>query len=153
MKTGDKIPDFALINQDGNEFKLSDVLGKQIIVLFFYPKDNTAGCTAEACAFRDAYQDFTEAGVKVIGISSDGVESHRGFADKHRLPFTLLSDPQGKVRKQLKVPGSLLGLLPGRVTYVVDKQGKVRHTFNSQLRPEAHVKEALEVIERISKEN
>lgn len=111
---------------------LAEYRGRPVVV-YFYPKDDTPGCTAEACAFRDQYQDFTQAGAEVIGISSDGPESHAHFAGKHRLPFVLLSDQGGAVRKAYGV-SAMLGLLPGRVTFVLDKSGTIRHMFSSQLR-------------------
>jgi len=148
IQVGDAAPDFTLPKQDGAPFKLTDVLGKGPVVLYFYPKDDTPGCTVEACSFRDAYEDFKDAGAEVVGISSDSAGAHRAFADKHRLPFTLVSDEGGKVRKRYGVPGSLLGLIPGRVTYVIDAGGVVRHVFNSQLNPAKHVREALEVLKK-----
>jgi peroxiredoxin Q/BCP len=145
IRVGDTAPDFTLPKQDGSSFTLKAVLGQKAVVLYFYPKDDTPGCTAEACSFRDAYEDFKEAGAEVVGISSDAADAHRAFADKHRLPFTLVSDAGGKVRKLYGVP-STLGLLPGRVTYVIDAGGVVRHVFNSQLNPTKHVREALDVL-------
>src|SRR5215467_3656989 len=129
---GDKAPDFTLPSQSGEQVRLYDRIGQRVVVLYFYPKDNTSGCTAEACAFRDSYEVFTDAGAEVIGVSSDSVESHAGFAGHHKLPFTLLSDEGGKVRKSYGVPATL-GLLPGRVTYVIDRDGVVRHVLNSQV--------------------
>lgn len=148
IKVGDAAPDFTLPKQDGATVSLEDLLGKGAVVLYFYPKDDTPGCTVEACSFRDAYEDFKEAGAEVVGISSDSAADHRAFADKHRLPFTLVSDAGGKVRKLYGVP-STLGLFPGRVTYVIDPGGVVRHVFNSQLNPTKHVREALEVLKTI----
>ena len=145
IRVGDAAPDFTLPKQDGSPVTLKTLLGKGPVVLYFYPKDDTPGCTAEACSFRDAYEDFKEAGAEVVGISSDSAGAHRDFADKHRLPFVLVSDDGGKVRKLYGVP-STLGLLPGRVTYVIDPAGVVRHVFNSQLNPTKHVREALEVL-------
>jgi peroxiredoxin Q/BCP len=145
IRVGDVAPDFTLPQQDGSSFTLKAHLGQKAVVLYFYPKDDTPGCTAEACSFRDAYEDFKEAGAEVVGISSDAADAHRAFADKHRLPFTLVSDAGGKVRKLYGVP-STLGLLPGRVTYVIDAGGVVRHVFNSQLNPTKHVREALDVL-------
>ena len=115
------------------------------VVVYFYPKDDTPGCTAESCSFRDSFEDFTDAGAEVIGISSDSVESHKAFAAKHNLPFTLLADTDGSVRKAFGV-GKTLGLLPGRVTYVIDPEGVVRHKFSSQFKPKSHIDEALDVI-------
>jgi peroxiredoxin Q/BCP len=140
-------PDFTLPKQDGSSVSLKELLAKGAVVLYFYPKDDTPGCTVEACSFRDAYEDFKDAGAEVVGISSDSAGSHRAFADKHRLPFTLVSDAGGKVRKLYGVP-STLGLLPGRVTYVIDAGGVVRHVFNSQLNVGKHVTEALEVLKK-----
>ncbi len=144
VKTGDKIPQIILPDQSGKSINLQDYLGRWI-VLFFYPKDNTPGCTKEACSFRDQYQVFRDLGAEVIGISSDSSSSHKEFADEYRLPFPLLSDSGGKVRKLLGVPSSF-GLLPGRVTYVVDPKGVIRHQFNSLLKPEKHIAEALDII-------
>jgi peroxiredoxin Q/BCP len=121
--------------------RLSDFRGRPVVV-FFYPKDDTPGCTAEACSFRDRYEAFAEAGAEVVGISSDSPESHRRFAARHGLPFLLLSDADGAARSAYGVPRTL-GLLPGRVTYVIDAQGVVRHIFNSQFRPARHIEEAL----------
>jgi peroxiredoxin Q/BCP len=120
-------------------------------VIYFYPKDDTPGCTKEACSFRDNYQEFTDAGVTVIGISADDVESHKKFADKYNLPYTLLSDTDNKVRKLFGVKGDLFGLIPGRVTFVVDKNGVIRHVFNSQMNAEKHITESLAAIEELDK--
>ena len=119
------------------------------MVLFFYPKDGSPVCTKEACAFRDAYEDFVEAGAVVIGVSGDSEAQHQAFASNHRLPFTLVSDADGSVRKAFGVPKSM-GLLPGRVTYVIDSEGIVRHVFSSQFAADRHVKEALEVIRKLN---
>jgi peroxiredoxin Q/BCP len=151
VQVGDKAPDFTLPSQSGEQVRLQDRLGERIVVLYFYPKDNTSGCTAEACAFRDSHEVFTEAGAEVIGISSDSAERHAAFAGKHNLPFTLLSDQGGRVRKQYGVP-AVLGLLPGRVTYVIDRQGTVRHVFNSMTNINQHVGDALEVVRQLQAE-
>src|ERR1700677_884763 len=132
VKVGDKAPDFTLPPNPGEPVRLQDRLGERVVVLYFYPKDNTSGCTAEACAFRDSHEVFTEAGAEVIGVSSDSVDTHAGFAGKHNLPFTLLSDAGGKVRKAYGVPATF-GVLPGRVTYVIDRDGTVRHVFSSMM--------------------
>ncbi len=145
LKIGDRVPDFSLLSQTGETVNSSDFIGKKPVVIYFYPKDDTPGCTAESCAFRDSYEVFTDAGAEVIGISADSPESHRQFAAKYNLPFTLLSDKDNKVRKLFGVPSTLF-VLPGRVTYVVDKEGIVRHVFDSMLDFKAHVSESLNTI-------
>jgi peroxiredoxin Q/BCP len=144
IRPGDEAPDFLLPDADGKPVRLSNRRGKAVI-LYFYPKDETPGCTLEACAFRDQYEDFAEAGADVIGVSSDSSASHRAFAKRHRLPFTLLSDEDGAVRKLYGVP-STFGLMPGRVTFVIDAEGVVRHVFSSQLAVTRHVAEALDAL-------
>ncbi len=146
INTGDTLPSFTLRDQHDNPFSITEHIGKNILVIYFYPKDETAGCTAEACAFRDQYEDFATLGAEVIGISADTPGSHQKFAARHRLPFTLLSDPDNKVRKLFGVPSTFLGLIPGRVTYIVDRGGVVRHVFNSQFQARKHVQEAMKVI-------
>jgi peroxiredoxin Q/BCP len=142
---GDQAPDFTLPSQSGEQVRLRDRLGERVVVLYFYPRDETSGCTAEACAFRDSYEQFSEAGADVIGVSSDSVDKHAAFADHHRLPFTLLSDAGGKVRKQYGVPATL-GVIPGRVTYVIDTDGIVRHVYNSMTNIGGHVQDTLGVV-------
>ena len=149
LTLGDKAPPFTLPTADGRQVSLSDYRGRQPVVVYFYPKDDTPGCTAEACAFRDQYEDFKQAGAEVIGISSDAPEAHAKFASKHRLPFLLLSDRDGAVRKAYGVPATL-GLLPGRVTFVVDREGIIRHLFSSQFRATKHVSEAIGVLKSMS---
>jgi thioredoxin-dependent peroxiredoxin len=143
-----KAPDFTLPSQSGEQVRLYDRLGERVVVLYFYPKDNTPGCTAEACAFRDSYEVFTEAGAEVIGISSDSADKHSAFADKHNLPFTLLSDEGGKVRKLFGVPRAF-GLIPGRVTYVIDRDGTIKLTFNSMNNISKHVDDALAMVRQL----
>ncbi|QRN95503.1 peroxiredoxin [Archangium violaceum] len=149
IKVGDKAPDFTLPKQDGTPANLKELLQKSAVVLYFYPKDDTPGCTKEACSFRDSYEAFKDAGAEVVGISSQSAASHEAFAAKYRLPFTLVSDEGGKVRSQYGVP-STLGLLPGRVTYVIDRDGTVRHVFNSQLNATRHVTEALNIVKQLT---
>ena len=145
VAVGDRAPDFELSDAAGRRVKLSAFRGQKAVVLYFYPKDDTPGCTKEACSFRDHYEDFVGAGAEVIGVSSDDGASHQRFAKKHALPFTLLSDAGGAVRKLYGVPATL-GLLPGRVTFVIDREGVVRHVFNSQLAATQHVDEALRIL-------
>ena len=140
---GDVAPDFDLPSADG-PVRLADQRGKWV-VLYFYPADNTPGCTAEACSFRDSHEDFVDAGAVVLGVSSDSTESHVKFAEKHNLPFTLLSDEDGGLRKTYGVKKSM-GLLPGRVTYVIDPEGIVRKIFSNQLNAKKHIGEALSAI-------
>jgi peroxiredoxin Q/BCP len=149
VAVGAQAPDFTLRSQSGEEVSLASFKGKKSVVLFFYPKDETPGCTAEACTFRDEYDKFAEAGAEVIGISNDSEASHASFASHHRLPMTLLSDPGGRVRALYGVKATL-GIIAGRVTFVIDKNGVVRHTFSSQLRPTQHVNEALDVVRRVN---
>lgn len=149
LAVGDKAPVFTLPTADGRLISLADYHGRQPVVIYFYPKDDTPGCTAEACAFRDQYEDFKQAGAEVIGISSDTPESHARFVSKYRLPFLLLSDHDGAVRKAYGVPATF-GLLPGRVTFVVDREGIIRHLFSSQFRATKHVSEAIGVLRTLS---
>ena len=150
-KVGDKAPDFTLPSQMGDSVTLSEFVGKKNIVLFFYPRDESRGCTAEACTFRDNYQELTSLGAEVIGISGQSVESHKSFATHHGLPFILLSDEDNKVRKLYGVP-STMGIIPGRVTYIIDKKGIVRHIFSSQIQTQRHVEEAKRTLEELEKE-
>lgn len=147
VKVGDTAPDFTLSSQSGASVSLKDLQGK-CVVLYFYPKDDTPGCTKESCAFRDQYQVFKDAGAEVVGVSADSPESHQKFAAKYQLPFTLLSDTGNQVRKLYGVPATL-GLLPGRVTYVIDQQGVVQHIFNSQFNFQGHVEESLKTLQQL----
>jgi peroxiredoxin Q/BCP len=148
LKPGSRIPEFSLPDQDGNMFSVTETLKSKPLVLFFYPKDNTPGCIRQVCSFRDSYEDFLEAGAEVIGISSDSVTSHAAFTSKHKLPFRLLSDKGQRVRKQFQVQGRLFNLLPGRETYLIDRQGIVRLVFNS-MDPSAHKKKALKALTQL----
>jgi len=149
IKIGSSIPSFTLTDQNGNLFDINSVLGKKNLVIYFYPKDDSPGCTAQACSFRDQFEVFREADAVIIGISGQSVESHKEFAEKHRLSFTLLSDEGDKIRKQFGVPTNLLGILPGRVTYIADKTGKVIYLFNSQMQATKHVDEALRILKEL----
>jgi thioredoxin-dependent peroxiredoxin len=148
VKAGDPAPDFSLPSADGQTIRLSDFRGQSEVVLFFYPKDDSPACTAEACSFRDSHEAFLGAGAVVIGVSSDPPGEHRAFAGKHRLPFPLLTDADGSLRALYRVPKTL-GLIPGRVTYLIDRLGIVRHVYSSQLRPANHVRQALRGLEEI----
>jgi peroxiredoxin Q/BCP len=151
VQVGDKAPDFTLASQSGAQVRLHDRLESGVVVLYFYPKDETPGCTAEACAFRDSYEVFAEAGAEVIGVSSDSADKHAAFAGHHNLPFTLLSDEGGRVRKSYGVP-AVLGLIPGRVTYVIDRTGTVRHVFKSMTNIGQHVNDALDMVKKLQAE-
>ncbi len=142
---GDPAPLFSLPDQDGKIFDLATHLGGGPLVIYFYPKDESYGCTKEACSFRDSYGEFLRHGVEVVGISADDEESHRSFAAHHRLPFPLLSDPGRKVARMYGV-GKSLGLFPGRVTFVIDGRGIIRGKFSSQAKYDQHVEEALKII-------
>lgn len=141
-------PDFTLPDQNGRPVRLVDLLRSKAVVLYFYPKDETLVCTTEACAFRDAYEVFTDAGAEVIGVSDDSVESHQAFAGHHRLPFILVADTDGGVRKRYGV-GKFLGLLPGRVTFVIDRGGVIRQVFSSRFGATAHVETALRTLQAL----
>ena len=149
IDVGDAAPELTLTTQNGEQIKLADYRGKRAVVVFFYPRDGTPICTKEACAFRDAYEDFVEAGAVVIGISGDSEARHQAFAANHRLPFALVSDKDGSARRAFGVPKSM-GILPGRITYVIDRSGIVRHVFSSQFAADRHVKEALEAIRKLN---
>jgi len=149
IKIGSNIPAFELPDQNGNLFDINSVLGKKNLVIYFYPKDDSPGCTKEACSFRDQYEVFKEADAVIIGISGQSVESHKEFAKKHSLSFTLLSDEGNLIRKRFGVPTNLFGLLPGRVTYIADKTGKVTYIFNSQIQSTKHVDEALRILKEL----
>lgn len=144
LKVGDKIPLFTLPDSSGNDFSIAQLVGKKPFVLYFYPKNNTPGCTTEACDFRDSYEDFTALGAEVIGISADSVKSHVRFGQKYDLPFILLSDRDKTVRRQFKIKNSML-LLPGRETYVVNDKGFIIMAFNS-INASEHMKRALKAL-------
>tara|TARA_R110002049_G_scaffold181498_8_gene348967 strand:- start:673 stop:1131 length:459 start_codon:yes stop_codon:yes gene_type:complete len=145
LSIGDKAPEFELQDAYGKNHRLSDYKGKNVIV-YFYPKNNTPGCTAEACSFRDQYEDFKAKGVEVIGISGDSVESHSGFSTKYKLPFVLLSDEGNKVRKSYGGT-QFFGIIPSRITFVIDEQGKILFIFDGLFNAEEHVKRALQIIQ------
>jgi peroxiredoxin Q/BCP len=149
LKVGNIVPHFTSQKTDGSLFNSSDYIGKTTLVIYFYPRDNTSVCTAQACSFRDQYEDFKAFGAEVIGVSSDSISSHEKFAKQYQLPFILLSDSKKQLRKLFGVPNDLLGILPGRVTYVVDKYGKILLIFNSMSGP-IHIEKALECIKKLN---
>lgn len=148
VRAGDPAPEFERTGHLGNTVRLADYRGKRTVVLYFYPKDETPVCTRQACSFRDAYEDFLAAGADVIGVSSDPVDTHKAFAEHHHLPFKLISDEDGSLRRAYGVPKTL-GLMPGRVTYVIDTDGIVRHVFTSQFAAQRHVDEALAILRQL----
>ncbi len=151
LQLNEKVPEFTLVDKDGNLFYSNSVIGKKVCVLFFYPKNFTPGCTKEVCDFRDNYQEFMQCGAEVIGISSDSVASHKKFSKKYNLPHILLSDPTEEIRKRFGVKGHLLGLIPGRETFVIDKQKRLRLKFND-LSAKNHVQKALETVKKLQDE-
>ncbi|MAX79074.1 MAG: peroxiredoxin [Crocinitomicaceae bacterium] len=146
IEVGDHLPSFTLKDQNNKVFSIDSVIGTQNLVIYFYPKDDTPGCTKEACTFRDKFDVFKDANALVIGISADSPASHKAFAKKYDLPFILLSDEEDKVRALFGVPGSLMGIIPGRVTYIADKEGIVQKVYNSQTNAEQHAQEAIDIL-------
>jgi peroxiredoxin Q/BCP len=146
LEVGDKVPHFELKDQNGNLRSIEEWLGKKNMVIYFYPKDHTGGCTAQACRFRDDYEDFKELGAEVIGISGDGQNSHEKFAGDYNLPFVLLSDEDRSVRNAFGVGRIWFGLFSARITFVVDKQGTIIHTFEGSIDATKHVEEALKIL-------
>ncbi len=149
VAAGDQAPEFTRTDHKGAAVSLSSYRGQSPVVLYFYPKNNTPACTAEACAFRDEFSDFENLGAVVIGVSSDSPESHRSFAQRNDLPFHLIADRDSQLRKLYGVPKTL-GFLPGRTTYIIDTAGIVRAVFNSQLQPRRHVRQALAELQKLT---
>lgn len=145
IQIGDRVPEFSLKDQDANLIDIKQYLGKKKLVIYFYPKDESLSCTRQACYFRDLSDVFEETGTVVIGISQQSVDSHKNFAEANNLNFTLLSDPDNEARKLFGVPSLLFGLVPGRVTYVADKSGKIVYILNSQRDVQKHVDESLKI--------
>jgi len=148
LRPGDDAPDFRAASQTGEAVHLSDFRGRTV-VLFFYPRDESPICTKEACAFRDAYEEFVRAGAVVIGVSGDSVDSHQTFARQHQLPFVLISDPNGEIRSDYGIRKTF-GLLPGRATFVIDSEGTIRHVFSGQFVAQRHVEEAMGMVQRLA---
>ena len=147
LKVGDQIPEFELLDQLGRKKNNNDVNGR-LLVLFFYPKDDTPGCTVEACGFRDKYDLFKIFGAEVWGVSSGDEISHRSFSEKNKIPFPLLCDQNNMLRIKFGVPKAF-GLIDGRVTYIIDEEGIIRHIFNDLLNAPAHITEALRILDEI----
>jgi peroxiredoxin Q/BCP len=148
VKVGEPAPDFTLPDQDGEQVTLSNYRGESSVVLFFYPKDFSPGCTTQACHFRDSYEDFTDLGAEVLGVSSDSVESHKKFLNEYLFPFRLLSDEGAKIRKLYGATKGF-GLLPGRYTFIIDKQGVIRYVFTSETNMKKHIDESLRILREI----
>lgn len=148
LGVGDRAPDFSLPDDTGRQVSLGELRAQGPVVVYFYPQDDTPGCTVEACTFRDSYQDFVDAGAQVVGISADSGGSHRAFRDKHGLPFLLLTDADRSVAAAFGVKKTL-GILPGRATFVIDRDGVIQSAFSSQLRVRHHVEQALETVRRL----
>jgi peroxiredoxin Q/BCP len=149
LAVGTLAPNFELPDQNGHTIELAQFKGKQSVVLFFYPRDHTPGCTAQSCSFRDNYLGFKNLGAQVIGISADSVESHEGFASEYKLPYPILSDAAGSVAKQYGLKKTF-GLIAPRVSFVIDKQGAIRYAYSSQLRASSHVDETLQAVQRMA---
>jgi len=149
LKDGDAAPVFESVTESGEKFSLAEMIGKTNVVLYFYPKDFTSGCTKEACTFRDNWDKVTSMGATIVGISSDSPETHSRFKKEHGLQFTLVSDQDKKIRKLYGIDGRFI---PPRVTFVIDKNGKIRNVFNSQINITKHVEESLRILDGISKE-
>lgn len=151
LQIGDKAPDFTAEAHNGETVSLADYRGKQTVVLYFYPRDNTSVCTAQACSFRDAYEDFAKDGAVVIGVSGDSLERHREFAKSKQLPFLLVSDADGSLREKFGVP-NMLGLVPRRVTFVIDRDGVIRHVFEAMFSSTPHIEGARKVVRELAAE-
>lgn len=151
LKLGDTVPVFSATDDDGLTFQSTSVIGQKVVVFYFYPKNFTPGCTKEACDFRDNYTDFQKLGAEIIGVSSDSTTSHTRFKTKYNLPFKFLSDTNGNLRKLFNVKAALLGLLPGRETFVIDKKGVLRYRFNS-INASKHLSEALKTVKELTDE-
>lgn len=151
LAVGDQVPEFVANDDKNQEFSSQSIIGKKPLVIYFYPKNFTPGCTKEACDFRDGYEDFKALGAEVIGISSDSAKSHEKFKNRYRLPYTFLSDKGGKLRKLFGVKSELFGLLPGRETFVIDKKGVVQLKFNS-INAAKHMSKAITKVKEIVNE-
>ena len=152
LATGDKMPEFVLKDQDGNEVRGSELIGDKILIIYFYPKDFTPGCVKEACSFRDNMEKFVESGARVVGISSDSVGTHSKFAKRFNLDYLLLSDPKKAAHQKFGISSSFFGLLSGRVTFVVGLDGVIKFALESQFQPLKHVSNALKAVQELGEE-
>ena len=150
LQEGDKAPLFKLMDQEGKEIDMTGHIGKKVVVVYFYPKDFTSGCTMEAHAFREMHESFQKEGAEIFGISGDSVESHKKFAIEHELPFELLSDPGNKVRDLFGAYG--IAHTTGRVTFVIDKKSIIRMVFSSNVQPKQHVEESIKKVRELATE-
>jgi thioredoxin-dependent peroxiredoxin len=149
LKIGEEAPHFSLSDQSGQIVSLLDFRGKKNVVIFFYPKDNTPGCTSQSCSFRDNYEGFNSFNTQVIGISDDSVKSHQKFSTENRLPYPVLSDEGGEIRKRFGLK-SFLGIFPPRVSFVIDQNGIIQHIFSSQVQIARHIDETLQAVQRLA---
>lgn len=148
LKEGVRFPDFSLLDDQAKEFRLNRDVNTKYTVLYFYPKDETPGCTKQACFFRDSYNEFKEYDCEIIGISSDRQTSHERFKSNHNLPFKLLSDVKGKLRKKLELPKDFLGLSPGRITFLINSELEILFIFRSSLNMESHISSVLSFLKK-----
>lgn len=149
LAPGDQAPSFELLDETGKKHSLESLIEAGPLVIFFYPKDETAVCTKEACGFRDDYSEFQGLGAQVVGVSRDNAESHAAFKANHQLPFPLLCDEGGRVAALFQVKKKF-GLIPGRSTFVIDQAGVVRLSFTAALNASEHIKQALAGLRAIS---
>ncbi|MEJ6589240.1 MAG: peroxiredoxin [Crocinitomicaceae bacterium] len=148
MNIGEKFPEINAQNQHGTNIDFKKILGTKNIVLFFYPKDFTPGCTKEACNFRDNLEGFNSFNCEIIGISSDSEKRHLSFSNKYELNYNLIADSNQELRKLFKVPRNLFGLIPGRVTFVFNEKGVCIGTYNSMSNAEGHISYALNCLQK-----
>lgn len=143
IKIGDRFPSFTLEDHNSNTFDINSFLGKTNLIVYFYPKNETYNCTKQACNFRDDFSAFRDLDCEIIGVSNDSPKSHLSFKNNHNLPFTLLSDKNGKIQKKLELPRNIFGLIPGRITFVINKKGIVIKIIDSAINMRKHIEDAL----------
>ncbi len=149
IKEGELFPTFTLKDENGNDFDLNRLIGVENIVLYFYPKDETPGCTKQACSFRDSFHEFQKLNCTIIGISNDTHRSHNSFKKNHQLQFKLLSDHKGIIRKKIGIPKDIFGLIPGRCTFVINKKGVIIKIIRSSINMQKHINEALKTLNAV----